>query len=65
MNALHCWMPINTEFGHSARFLLSFKTVCAVENGPPRHPAPSFMWVELVSAMLTPFLILADQRVKE
>jgi hypothetical protein len=47
MNALYCWMPINTEFGHSARFLLSFKTACAGENGPPRLPAPSFVWVEL------------------
>jgi hypothetical protein len=42
MNALH-WVPINTEFGHSARFLPSFKTVCTVENGPPRPPAPSFV----------------------
>jgi hypothetical protein len=29
MNALHCWMPINTEFG----FLLNFKNgFCAVET---------------------------------
>jgi hypothetical protein len=47
MNALHCWMPINTEFGHSARFFLSSKTACAEENGPPRLPAPSFVRVEL------------------
>ena len=36
-------MLINTEFGHSARFLFSFKAVCAVENGPPRLPVPSFV----------------------
>ena len=57
MNALHCWMPINTEFGHSARFLLSFKTVCAVENGPPRLPTPSFVWVELRRTPSQPYLL--------
>jgi hypothetical protein len=40
-------MHINTEFGHSARFLFSFKAVCAVENGPPRLPRVPFICVEL------------------